>query len=664
MTSVTTLLCMVTVWYLVTGYPNVVPPTNEVCREGIPNHKTTIPFIAVGKLRQIPAQFTTSPYSLTVNTTVVRPHEPVGITLSASDAKASFRGFLIQVLPKVSGPFSLDERKPIGKLIPIGRSRLVDCFPEGDMISHTEPSRKFNVTVLWIAPSKLPSSLHVHATVVQDFETYWENTRSPIITSPEGREVTPNRRPMLFPTTTTTPKPVAVRKPSPTIASVSPTSGTADREAMLQKARELLQSSPETVQALREMLNDEQPSASEDSNSNDMLSSLMGGINGGSGGLASMMGGGGGSSGLMSALMGGGGLASMLGGGGGGGGGMSNMLMASMLGGGGGLASMMGGGGGDGGGMSSMMRNLMAGGGGGGGGGNPLASLMGGGGGGQGNPMASLLGGGGMGGNSIANMLQGGGGRNPMAGAMGRPGGPASPMPSMASLLAGMNGGQNGGPESMPALSNLLNGMNSNPESETPTAELLDDSTGADDLLKSVLGEQTAENNDLSSLLQNVDVNKLMQSLNGAGNPMMPNMQQPGMQQPGMQQPGMQQPRMQQPGRNMPPQWGNQQMGRPPNQFQNQMGNGNFHMPMPGQMSNQMNPWGQPQMQPQTTANMGHQQFGPQGMHQPQFSSQGNWGHPGSSHVSWNNGQPQNNGQSQGQWVADKAAQIWVPKDH
>ncbi|XP_076833522.1 putative ferric-chelate reductase 1 [Brachyhypopomus gauderio] len=120
---------------------------------------------------------TTSPYSLTVDTSKFSPGDHVQVTLSGSKP---FEGFLIEARDarSVDGP-------AVGSFILLSpdNSQLLPCHNiQGSGVSHTSEARKTEVSVVWAAPSAAPPAVHFLATVVAHYSHFWIKIPSPVIT--------------------------------------------------------------------------------------------------------------------------------------------------------------------------------------------------------------------------------------------------------------------------------------------------------------------------------------------------------------------------------------------------------------------------------------------------------------------------------------------------
>ncbi|NXF63084.1 RELD1 protein, partial [Ciccaba nigrolineata] len=111
---------------------------------------------------------------ITVHTNVsfYSPGDRVPVTVRST---RDFMGFLLQAR-KVSN----DEIAGTFVFIPPG-SKLLNCFEDGDTVTHSDKSLKRNLSFVWKAPDQPIGDIKFFISIVQSYFVYWAKIESAIV---------------------------------------------------------------------------------------------------------------------------------------------------------------------------------------------------------------------------------------------------------------------------------------------------------------------------------------------------------------------------------------------------------------------------------------------------------------------------------------------------
>ncbi|XP_040264684.1 putative ferric-chelate reductase 1 [Bufo bufo] len=123
----------------------------------------------------VSAQTTEPPYSVFASSHTYRPAEEITVTLQASP-ETYFEGFLLQAR-------SIPENEIVGHFIVTDpKSKNLTCAENVDStVTHTDSSKKTNISALWVAPASI-SSVIIKATFLQSKSIFWVGVEGPELT--------------------------------------------------------------------------------------------------------------------------------------------------------------------------------------------------------------------------------------------------------------------------------------------------------------------------------------------------------------------------------------------------------------------------------------------------------------------------------------------------
>ncbi|XP_076472946.1 putative ferric-chelate reductase 1 [Babylonia areolata] len=151
-------------------------------------------------------QTSASPYSLVVKDNVYSPGTPVNVTVQVTNGGTPFKGFLVGA-HRVAG----NTTEYLGSFANTSESQP-QCGDNGNTgVTHTDPSEKQSVVLVWTPPSSGQDDIVFTGAVVQSFSTYWVNLTSGVLKPrgypPANQNVTTTAPPPTTqPTTTHFPK--------------------------------------------------------------------------------------------------------------------------------------------------------------------------------------------------------------------------------------------------------------------------------------------------------------------------------------------------------------------------------------------------------------------------------------------------------------------------
>ncbi|XP_060560968.1 putative ferric-chelate reductase 1 [Ruditapes philippinarum] len=119
-------------------------------------------------------QLRAPPYELQVSSTTYRPSSNISVLLRSNEI-TGFKGFLCQ--PR----HDLDKYITFGKLTPSGDVSMTNNCKQAASLTHTNASRKSSISFTWTAPAVNSGNIVIICTVVQQFNTFWTNITSPVI---------------------------------------------------------------------------------------------------------------------------------------------------------------------------------------------------------------------------------------------------------------------------------------------------------------------------------------------------------------------------------------------------------------------------------------------------------------------------------------------------
>uniref|UniRef100_UPI00398F7A52 ferric-chelate reductase 1 n=1 Tax=Pristiophorus japonicus TaxID=55135 RepID=UPI00398F7A52 len=151
-----------------------------------------------------------SPAIITVDKHVFNTEDQIKVTLTVRQSGTSFQGFFIQARDAADlnggpvGTFTLIDKN----------SQLLTCGDVKDSaVSHTSPSGKHTIEVLWDPPVPTPDHIQFLVTVVQKFNIYWVKLHGPVVSqlnAPPLPIQTTVESPPILPATTQLTKPFNV----------------------------------------------------------------------------------------------------------------------------------------------------------------------------------------------------------------------------------------------------------------------------------------------------------------------------------------------------------------------------------------------------------------------------------------------------------------------
>ena len=167
----TKLVMILSAVMMASAYPK--GPPKSVCKDGMPYH------VKDGK--PVPPQNTTSPFVITVNSTVIRPGDTIRVKVHSNQGEM-FRGLFLQVHPI---PNSADDQVKYEAAGLFDRKlknvKITSCRTLMDTIAHKHAFMKIEAIFDWRAPLILKRNVVVRATILKNFDTYWHDVQSSTI---------------------------------------------------------------------------------------------------------------------------------------------------------------------------------------------------------------------------------------------------------------------------------------------------------------------------------------------------------------------------------------------------------------------------------------------------------------------------------------------------
>ncbi|XP_066453338.1 defense protein l(2)34Fc-like [Eleutherodactylus coqui] len=136
------------------GYPN--GKVEMACTTMMPQHGAAV-------------QSSIPPYSLSISSVNHTGILGFRVTLMKNPSQIDFKGFMIQARAPGSaipqGTFVVNNTE--------GLAQTLNCSAFEDTVSHTSPSPKSNVSVIWLPPKRASTDIRFSATVVQNRTIFW-----------------------------------------------------------------------------------------------------------------------------------------------------------------------------------------------------------------------------------------------------------------------------------------------------------------------------------------------------------------------------------------------------------------------------------------------------------------------------------------------------------
>lgn len=140
------------------GYGSGAPP--EVCDDMTPKHPAK------------PQPSNTYPYLIRVEKNRVKPGESTKVTIEGKKGE-SFQGFLLEA--RVGSI-------PTGQFSSHPEAKTIDCgSAKKNAVTHTNPSVKKSMSVVWTAPKDLQESVQFIATVAKNGGEFWVAQKGPVV---------------------------------------------------------------------------------------------------------------------------------------------------------------------------------------------------------------------------------------------------------------------------------------------------------------------------------------------------------------------------------------------------------------------------------------------------------------------------------------------------
>ncbi|KAJ1171678.1 hypothetical protein NDU88_003536 [Pleurodeles waltl] len=122
-------------------------------------------------------QTSTAPYSITVDKTVYKTQDTIGVTIKGNTAAQIFEGFLLQARSDST------KDTPLGTFVINGAAaQTLKCTASADAASHIDDGKKTSITINWKPPQGNISNIQMRATIAQNKATYWINVKGPKMT--------------------------------------------------------------------------------------------------------------------------------------------------------------------------------------------------------------------------------------------------------------------------------------------------------------------------------------------------------------------------------------------------------------------------------------------------------------------------------------------------
>ncbi|KAI0235334.1 Ferric-chelate reductase 1 [Lamellibrachia satsuma] len=155
----------------VSAHPNGAPAKS--CANLFPEHSHTQP------------QTTTSPYVLELNQSFYAPSQVISVKLTSTDGRQPFMGYQLRA-SRLRG----DTEEAVGAFLPspdpYAMYRLQHWYPshgQNNCVTHIDSDIKLTESVLWKAPARSLSDVVFRAGVVKNYEVFWVNVESSVLTA-------------------------------------------------------------------------------------------------------------------------------------------------------------------------------------------------------------------------------------------------------------------------------------------------------------------------------------------------------------------------------------------------------------------------------------------------------------------------------------------------
>ncbi|XP_074640618.1 ferric-chelate reductase 1-like [Tubulanus polymorphus] len=151
----------------------------DACVTMVPQHRNYVP------------QKSAAPFTVTVPNTVTSYTAAQSITVTIQQKAPSslkIKGFLLEAR-RVNFQLNVDE--PIGTWTAAANTQTVTCTAANDALTHKSPLNLATITGAWTAPTPTQDQIVFKATIVTNFNTFWTDVTSKVITT-SGAQPLPN----------------------------------------------------------------------------------------------------------------------------------------------------------------------------------------------------------------------------------------------------------------------------------------------------------------------------------------------------------------------------------------------------------------------------------------------------------------------------------------